>query len=178
LAIAAGAILFGAYIALPLSSDEDTFRRATIAERFFRPADRLSVFEQSALEQKDHATLRRITDSRWSIADTRAYAPDSFPYETERAVLPSPTALMKQAIEFQKSGEVQKAEAALRLGKNSFPFAACEFGTNLAVLYYTSNRKLDALAELESVQPMITPSSRPDCARSSQLLAELQREIK
>ncbi len=174
--LALSAILFFVYSALPLSSAEDTFRRATIAERFFRPANRLAAFETIALEQKDYAALRRISDVEWTIADARAYAPDAFPYETDRAALLSPTALMKQAIEFQKGGETQKAEASLRFGKDAFPFAACEFGTNLAVLYYMSNRKREALDELQSVQPLIIPSSRPDCSRAKQLFAELQRE--
>ncbi len=176
LGFAAGLTVFGVYLALPLVSEEDAFRRATISERFFRPANRLTVFENHATSRKDVATLRRINDYKWSIADARAYAPDSFPYERERTPLSSPTAVMKQAIEFQKRGEIQNAESLLRVGKTDFPFAACEFGTNLAVLYYSSGRKNDALTELENVQPLTAPSSRPDCARSRQLLAELRRE--
>lgn len=174
--IAVAFAMVGLYVALPLRSDEDAFRRATIAERFFRPTDRLTVFENHATSRQDVATLRRINDYKWSIADARAYAPDSFPYERERAPLSSPTAVMKRAIELQKRGEIQNAESLLRVGKTEFPFAACEFGTNLAVLYYTSRRKNEALAELESVQPLIVPWARPDCARARQLLAELRPE--
>jgi hypothetical protein len=172
-----GLVMTALYFALPLESEEDAFRRASIAERFFRPADRLTAFEENATSRQDFATLRRINDYKWSIADTRSYAPDAFPYETGRGASLSPTALMKSAIEFQKRGQVAQAEQALRTGKTDFPFAACEFGTNLAVLYYTTGRKAGALVELESVQPLVRPWSRPDCARSGQLLGELKREI-
>ena len=171
-----GLVIIAVYFALPLESEEDAFRRASIAERFFRPADRLAAFEQTAASRKDFATLRRVDDYKWSIADTHSYAPDGFPYETGSKAPLSPTALMKTAIEFQKRGQADQAEQALRKGKTEFPFAACEFGTNLAVLYYTTGRKTEALTELESVQPLIRPWSRPDCARSGQLLAELKRQ--
>jgi hypothetical protein len=174
--LAVGVAVVALYGALSFESVEDRFRRATIAERFFRPADRLAEFEKQAASRQDLATLRRITDYRWSIADTRSCAPDGFPYEWGAELARSPTALMKEAIEFQKRGDTQKAETALKTGKDAFPFAACEFGTNLAVIYYTSGRKDAARAELESVQGLVVPWSRPDCARSRQLLDELKRE--
>ncbi len=172
-----GFVMVATYAVVPLRSDEDAFRRATIAERFFRPADRLAVFERQASASKAFAMLRRIHDARWNIADTRSFAPDGFPYEAERSSPPSPTGLMKQAIEFQKRGQIAAAENALQTGRNIFPFAACEFATNLAVLYYTAGRKAEALAELEKVQPLVFPWSRPGCIRSQQLLGELKREV-
>ncbi len=175
--LATGLVLIALYAVLPLQSDEDEFRRATIAERFFRPADRLEVFERRASASRAPADLRRILDARWNIADSRSYAPDGFPYETGRAPSQSPTRLMNQAIELQKRGQTESAENALRMGKTIFPFAACEFGTNLAVLYHTAGRKANALSELESVQPQVFPWSRPGCTRSRQLLGELKREV-
>lgn len=174
--LAIGSAMLVLYAVLPLQSDEDAFRRATIAERFFRPADRLEAFEREASESRATATLRQILDARWNIADTRSYAPDGFPYDKERDAPPSPTRLMNQAVELQNRGQIETAESALRTGKAIFPFAACEFGTNLAALYYTAGRKADALAELESVQPLVFPWSRPRCTRSRQLLGELKRE--
>ncbi|MEO8574589.1 MAG: hypothetical protein ABI481_11515 [Pyrinomonadaceae bacterium] len=171
-----GVLIAALYFALPLQSGEDAFRRATVAERFFRPGDRLSAFEESATSRKDRETLARINDYKWNIADTRSYAPDGFPYEKGRDLSSSPTALMRDAIELQKRGNVQAAELALRQGKDKFPFAACEFGTNLAVIYYTSGRKSEAMRELESVQALVFPWSRPDCTRSRQLLDELNSE--
>ncbi len=175
--VAIGSAMIAAYAGFPLQSDEDAFRRATIAERFFRSADRLEAFERQASANRASATLRRILDARWNIADSRSYAPNGFPYETVQAPSQSPTRVMNQAIELQKRGQTENAENALRSGKTIFPFAACEFGTNLAVLYYTSGRKADALNELESVQPLIFPWSRPGCIRSQQLLDELKREV-
>jgi hypothetical protein len=172
-----GFLMIVLYAVLPLRSDEDAFRQATISERFFRPADRLAQFEQRASAGGDVATLRRINEYRWNIADTRSYAPNGFPYQSERDTPLSPRALMKEAIEYQKRGEIQKAEIVLRTGKNNFSFAACEFGTNLAVLYYTAGRKNEALTELENVQPLVFSWSQPDCVRSRQLVAELRREM-
>ena len=174
--LAIGFVVVGFYVELPLQSEEAAFRRATITERFFRPADRLTAFERSASASGDSAALRRIHDYRWKIADARSYAPDAFPYLEERDLPPSPSALVKEAMEFQKLGQIQNAEYSLHVGKGSFPFAACEFSTNLAVLYYKSGRKNEALVELESVQPLVFTWSRPDCMAARELLAELKRE--
>ena len=70
-----------------------------------------------------------------------------------------------------------EAEAILQKGKAAFPFARCEFSTNLAVIYYTTDRKDAALPELESVQTLVNPASRPDCLRSQFLLGSLYREL-
>jgi hypothetical protein len=177
LGLAGAAVFFGVYATLPLSSAEDALRRATIAERFFRPADRLTVFEQRAAAQKDYATLRRITDSRWTISDARAYAPDDFPYLAVGPLDPSPSMILRQALHMQTRDDVSGAEKLLTDAKRAFPFANCEFATSLAVIYYTSNRKDQALQELESIQAMVNPASRPQCARSQYLLGSLYKEM-
>jgi len=171
--IFAGLILVGVYLALPnLDNAENQFRRATIAERYFKPENRLEIFKSATNLQ----TLPRVNNFEWTIADIRAYAPNDFPYLTTRDFKPSPSAEFKKVIELQKQGKTAEAEAILQKGKEDFPFARCEFATNLAVIYYTTDRKDLALTELESIQNLVNPASRPDCLRSQFLLGSLYRE--
>ena len=164
-------------ILLPgLDSTEDTFRRATIAERFFRPGKRLVGFRQNALAASDWPAVRRINDSEWNIADTRSYAPDDFPYLEARQMESSPTAIMRAAIDSQQRGDMKTAERLLTEGKEKFDFARCEFTGNLAVIYYLTTQRERALAQLESIQPLVNPGSRPDCIRTQFLLGSLYRE--
>ena len=76
----------------------------------------------------------------------------------------------------QQAGKTGDAEAILARGKETFPFARCEFGTNLAVLLYSTDRKEGALRELEEIQSVVGPGSRPDCLRSQFLLGSLYQE--
>ena len=169
----AGLIIVGVYLALPnLDNDENAFRRATIAERYYKPADRLEVYKTSTNPQ----ILRRVSDFQWTIADLRAYAPNDFPYLPTRDFKPSPSAEFRKAVEMQKQGRTAEAEAVLQQGKADYPFARCEFATNLGVIYYTTNRRDAALQELESVNNLVGPMSRPDCLRSQFLLGSLYRE--
>jgi len=168
-----GLLAVGAYLALPnLDNDENRFRRATIAERYFKPANRLEIFKASTNLQ----TLRRVNDFEWNIADARAFAPNDFPYLQTRDFRRSPSAELRRVGELQKQGRTAEAEAVLQKGREDFPFARCEFATNLAVIYYTTDRKDAALQELESVQALVNPFSRPDCLRSQFLLGSLYRE--
>lgn len=168
-----GLILVGIYLALPnLDNDENRFRRATIAERYYKPADRLEIYKASTGPQ----ALRRVNDFEWTIADARAFAPNDFPYLATRDFKPSPSAEFRKIAELQKQGNVAEAEAVLQKGREDFPFARCEFATNLAVIYYTTNRQEMARQELENVQNMVNPASRPDCLRSQFLLGSLYRE--
>lgn len=165
-------VAVGGYVSAPnLSGQEAEFRRASIAERYFRPAGRLDQFGS------DPAYATRVNDFRWIVADTRGFAPDDFPYLETRVPEPSPTALMKSASFAQRSGKIDEAEKLLHAGAEKFPFARCEFTTNLAVIYFTTNRKDAALAELESVQQLVTPVSRPGCLRSQFLLGSLYRDL-
>ncbi len=84
---------------------------------------------------------------------------------------------MKAATFAQKQGRNADAERLLKQGADKIPFARCEFSTNLAVVFFTTDRKDAALAELESVQPLVTSSSRPDCLRSQFLLGSLYRDL-
>ena len=170
-----GLVMVGVYLALPnLDNDENKFRRATIAERFYKPANRLEAFKTTATNPQ---VLRRINDFEWMIADARSYAPNDFPYLTTRDFKSSPSAEFRKAAELQKQGNAAEAEAVLQKGREDFPFARCEFATNLAVIYYTNDRKDEALRELESVQNLVNSLSRPDCLRSQFLLGSLYREI-
>lgn len=171
--IFAGLIIVGLYLALPnLDNSENQFRRATIAERYYKPENRLEIFKASTNLQ----TLQRVNNFELNIADIRAFAPNDFPYLATRDFKPSPTAEFKKAAELQKQGNMAEAEAILQKGKEDFPFVRCEFATNLAVIYYTTDRKDAALQELESVQNLVSPASRPDCLRSQFLLGSLYRE--
>lgn len=168
-----GFIVVGVYFALPnLDSAENQFRRATIAERYFKPENRLENFKTSNNPQ----IIQNIRRFEWNIADIRAFAPNDFPYLETRQFSESPTANLRKSIEAQQKGNLTEAEAILQKSKENFPFARCEFGTNLAVIYYTTDRKDAALQELEGVQDLVNPLSRPDCLRSQFLLGSLYRE--
>jgi hypothetical protein len=169
----AGLIVVGLYLALPnLDNAENEFRRATIAERYYKPDNRLETYADSTNPQ----TLRSVNNFQWAIADIRAYAPNDFPYLPARDFKPSPSAELRKVAELQKQGKTAEAEAVLQKGKADFPFARCEFATNLAVIYYTTDRKDAALQELENVQNTVSSISRPDCLRSQFLLGSLYRE--
>ncbi len=171
--IFAGLIMVGGYLALPnLDNAENEFRRATIAERYYKPADRLEVYKASINPQ----TQQRVNNFEWTIADIRAAAPNDFPYLATRDFTRSPSAELKKVIELQNQGKTAEAEAVLQKGKEDFSFARCEFATNLAVIYYTTGKKDAALKELESIQTSVSDSSRPDCLRSQFLLGSLYRE--
>jgi tetratricopeptide (TPR) repeat protein len=169
--IFAGLITIGVYFALPnLDNDENKFRRAVVAERFYKPDDRL--FKASTNLQ----TPQRINDAEWLIADTRAFAPDDFPYLARRDLKPSPGAQLGKAAALQKQGNAAEAETILQKGKEEFPFARCELASRLAEIYKATDRKDLAVPELESVQSSVNPASRPDCLRSQFLLGALYRE--
>lgn len=166
-----GTIVFAIYSFLPILDDkEKEFRRATIAERYFKPENRLEKFKN------DPVVAPRISNFEWIIAETRAFAPNDFPYLETREFKDSPSRIFKKAAEFQQQGNLTEAENLLQKGKTDFPFARCEFSTNLAVIFYTTNRKENALQELESIQNLVNPASRPDCLRSQFLLGSLYRE--
>jgi len=124
-------------------------QRATIAERFFRPANRLESIRDDARTSTDAKALQRINDFEWTIADARAFAPDDFPYLETRALTPSPTAELKRAVGLQKAGNSIEAEHVLQSGKETYSFGHCDFSTGLAIVYYTTNRKDLALQELD-----------------------------
>ena len=168
-----GLLIVGGYLAFPnLDNDENRFRRASVAERYFKPANRLDKFKSTTNLQ----TMPRVNNFEWMIADIRAFAPNDFPYLEIRDLKTSPTAELRKVLELQKQGKMAEAEAILQKGKADFLFARCEFSTNLAVIYYTTDRKDAALPELESVQTLVNPASRPDCLRSQFLLGSLYRE--
>lgn len=178
LAALAGSAVVGIYVSLPGLDDKETqFRRATIAERFFRPAHRLEAIRDEARTNKDGKALQRINDFEWSIADARAFAPDDFPYLETRALTPSPASELKRVVALQKAGNSTEAEQVLRSGKETYSFGRCDFSTNLAIIYYTTNRKDLALQELESVQSLVGKGARPNCVRSQFLLGSLYQEL-
>lgn len=177
--ISIGVAAASAWMFLPgRDSQEDTFRRATIAERYFKPAHRMDAYRETAMAARDWPALRRINDTEWNIADVRAFAPDDFPYLTmPRSRELSPSVLIRSAIDLQQRGEMDDAQSVLLAGSESFPFARCEFYTNFAVIKYTLGEKDYALSALESVQPLVNPASRPECLRGQYLLGSLYREL-
>jgi len=76
------AVVTTAYLATPNSFQdaELSFERATIAERFFKPAGRLDELKANAEKAHDLATIQRIRQVELMIADTRTYAPNDWPY--------------------------------------------------------------------------------------------------
>ncbi len=156
---------------------ESQFRRASIAERFFKPENRLEEFKRQAAANNNQNLLKRINDYEWNIADTRANAPDNFPYSTESFSNESPTRNFEKAAKSQKQGKTNEAINILQTTKEKFPSLKCETATNIAVIYYTTAQKERALQELESVQPLVNPQSRPLCLRSQFLLGSLYSEF-
>jgi hypothetical protein len=167
----AGVTIVSAYLLLPnLDSAENRFRRATIAERYFKPAGRLAAFESSIAAE-------RIRDFEWTIADTRGFAPDDFPYLEDRAPIPSPSAEIRRALDLNSSGKSVEAESLLVAGKERYPFARCELSTHLAAIFYETGRTEAALRELEGIQELVNANSRADCLRSQFMLGSLYREL-
>lgn len=165
------------FFAFDFDNAEAEFRRATIAERFFKPAGRLENYRRKAQADNNQNLLQRIDSFEWNIADTRANAPDGFPYTNEPPAAESPTRNFEKAARLQQSGEIDGAVKILETSKEKFPFIKCETATNLAVIYYTAGRREEALRELESVQQLVGPHSRPLCQRSQFLLGSLYSEL-
>ena len=173
-----GASVCAVIVCLPgLDSTEDAFRRATIAERYFKPAGRLEPVKEDAMRNNNWNALRRVNEAEWNIADVRANAPDDFPYLPKRPLEPSPSAIIRSAIALQQKGDTTSAENLLLQAKQRFEFARCACSANLAVIYYTSGRKEQAMSELESAMPQVNRASRPDCVRAQFLLGTLYREM-
>jgi len=171
-------VLVGIYLLLPgFDNSENAFRRASIAERFFRPANRLALFGEEAKKKEDWKMLARINSFTWTIADARAFAPSDFPYLETRTFGQSPTAQMKAASALGKEGRKQEAEEMLQDGKNRYPFGRCEFSANLAVIYYVDGRKDAALQELEGIKSLVDRAAGAECLRSLFLLGSLYKEM-
>jgi len=166
------------YIFVPLfgAGSDDAFRRATIAERFFRPAGRLEQFRSPAVSSGNTAAIQRIRQFDWLIADTRGYAPNDFPYLPATELVPGPSQIVKNAAAAQANGDMVRAAALLESGKRQHEFARCDLSTNLAVIYYTSGQRDKALQELEAVQPLVDSAPSPGCIKSQFLLGSLYRE--
>jgi len=90
---------------------------------------------------------------------------------------PSPTILMRQAAALQQQGKPTEAADLLRSGIDQLQFARCELTTNLAAILYSSGDKEGAVRELESIQPLVSQSSSPDCVRSQYLLGTIFKEL-
>lgn len=165
------------YLALPLDDETAKFRRATIAERYFKPAQRMELFQEQAASAKDNAAIQKVRKAGWNIADARAYAPNDWPYLETREFVPSPSVIMRKALAFAKQGKTTEAEQALAQGKQTHSYAQCEFAMNLAVIYYATGKKEAALSELEGVQEMASPAARPECQRAQFLLGSLYTEL-
>jgi tetratricopeptide (TPR) repeat protein len=78
---------------------------------------------------------------------------------------------------FQAEGKIADAERLVSYALSEFPFARCEFTTNLAVIYFSTERKDEALQALESIAPLVNENSKPDCMRSLFLTGSLYQEL-
>lgn len=174
----AGIVICGGYLIYPIpDSFETNLRRATIAERYFKPANRLEVLRKDAKEKQNWQNLATINAADWYINDATANAPNDFPYSGVKPLLESANKVIRRIPELQKQGKIAEAEQILLKSKENYPFARCELSTNLAVIYYSTNRKELALAELEQSSPLVTKASTVFCSRSLYLLANLYKEM-
>jgi tetratricopeptide (TPR) repeat protein len=168
-----GLLMFGVYLGLPnLDNSENEFRRAAVAERHYKPANRLEIYKDST----DPQMRARAVDLEWQIADARAFAPNDFPYLPTREPNLSPSMELTKAAELRKQGRTAEAEAVLQKGKEDFPFARCEMAVGLAEIFRATERKDLARQELESVQNLFGAGSRLDCLRGQFALGALYRE--
>jgi hypothetical protein len=176
LGFVAAAILFSAYISVPwFDSDEAALRRATIAERFFKPANRVESFRRKT-PANDLKSLRDLYDKEWLIMNTRGYAPNDFPYLKDAALIEGPTSRQKRVQLLWQQGDSRSAEKILRDAQQELPLARCELAGNLAVLLYNSNRKGEALQELENARSLARPETSANCLRVLFLLGSLYQE--
>jgi hypothetical protein len=176
--IAAACAAVGIYVFWPHSGEAENvkFARAALAEQHFRPANRLQSFKETALAENDWTRLRKISALEWEIAAARSFAPNDFPYLETRILPAAPDAELRRAADLRRQGNAAEAEAVLLKGKQNFPFARCEFAADLAAIYNETERSAAALAELEAVQPLVNPASRPECLRAQFLLGSIYRE--
>lgn len=176
--LASAIVIFAVYIAVPnlRLSENLAFRRDTIAERYFRSDNRIERAKAAAEYRQNLASLRRINDFEWTIANARAYAPDDFPYLPATPLKLSPTAIQNSAVALASQGRAAEAESMLVRGAELYPFAACEMRTNLAVIYYSAGRRDEAEATLAEISATVDAASRPDCQRSLFLLGSLYQE--
>jgi hypothetical protein len=175
----AAAVFIGAYLVTPsrFQDPEYIYERATIAERFFAPAGRLTEFKANAESMHDTAAIQRIRHAEWLIADSRSYAPSDWPYGPVNELSPGPSEVIKEAAAAESSGDIESAVSLLKKGNEQFDFARCELSTDLAYIYNASGRRDDALAELESIQSLVDRTSTPDCMRSQFLLGTVYHEL-
>jgi hypothetical protein len=174
-AIAAVTVFTYCLVPVGTLSQDNYLKRAAIAERFFKPGDRLRKIGSEAAAG-DWVFLQKVTTMNWLISDARSYAPDDFPYMADRTLMPSAGKILKAAMEDFESGKTVEAERTLTLGIDQYPFAKCVFSTNLAVMFFESDRKDLAESKLEEVQPLVNPASGANCIRSQYLLGSLFRE--
>ena len=178
LGMVTAAVVFAAYVQFPGLADREQarVRRASIAERYFKPQNRLQPERAAANSKRDLSTLRLLNDLEWTVLNARAFAPDDFPYLPATELKPSPAAMLNRAAAAQASGSPDGALSALMEGKTLYPQLSCEFSTSLGILYFSAGKKAQAQVELESASSQVDPASRPDCMKSQYLLALLYRD--
>jgi hypothetical protein len=81
----AAALLLFLFIPARSVDTQLEFSRATIAERYFRPAGRLDRLEQQAANRGDIEMLSRVRKAQETAANVRLFAPNDWPY-----LLPDP----------------------------------------------------------------------------------------
>lgn len=156
-----GIALAAGYCALPgLGEPEAAVRRASMLERFGPPTGRLDAMRERITEPSQ---ARFLESMQWQAAEGAAWAPDGWPYDPRSLAAEGPRSIQRRAVKLQNERKLDEAEAALREGRDRYPFARCAFTDNLAVVLYQTGRKDDALQELESARPLAENSWSPEC---------------
>ncbi len=175
LGTAAGMVLALGYVFAPgLKGEEGAARRATIAERFFRPSGRLDVLWAAA---HSPAQKQWVEEMQWEAADVAAVAPDNWPYSREPLAPEGPTSVQNRVRALREQGKIAEAMEQLRRAREEFPFARCDLTDQLGVLLYLGGQKGAALSELEAVRPLTATGGASGCRRALFHLASLYREL-
>jgi len=103
-------------------------RRASIAERFFRPARRLEAFRSRLT---DPSRIQYLESSEWQAADLRAIAPSNWPYSANPLRRKGPPRWCGAVAALQKQGKLPDAVRLLRSGRETFlsPGATSRIGS-------------------------------------------------
>ena len=81
------------------------------------------------------------------------------------------------AVAYQRAGRLNDAANILVAGRDAAPYHRCSFTNNLGVVLYLGGAKDQALAELESVRPLVAQELNASCRASLFHLGQLYLEM-
>ncbi len=87
------------------------------------------------------------------------------------------SAIMRLAVVYQNAGRLPDAIALLQGARERVPQQRCVLTTNLAVAYYISGNKSQALSELEANRPLAESNPQPDCRLTLLRLGQIYYEL-